>query len=52
LTATVRRAVTQALHALVAIVGFYSIVQRRHADHLGYGDLAPETDAGKLFTAV
>lgn len=55
-----------ALLALIAVIsgtGFYSIVEGlRFVDALyfsvvtlttvGYGDLAPETDAGKLFTAV
>jgi voltage-gated potassium channel len=49
--------------AIVSGTGFYSIVEGfRLVDALyfsvvtlttvGYGDLAPETDAGKLFTAV
>ena len=55
-----------ALLAVIAIIsgtGFYSIVEGlRFVDALyfsvvtlttvGYGDFAPETDAGKLFTAV
>jgi voltage-gated potassium channel len=61
-----RQFVSLALLSLVAIVsgtGFYSIVEGfRLVDAfyfsvvtlttVGYGDLAPETDAGKLFTAV
>ena len=61
-----RQFVSLALLAVVAIVsgtGFYSIVEGfRFVDALyfsvvtlttvGYGDLAPRTDAGKLFTAA